>query len=235
MLAIFKRELRSYFTTPIGYIFSAVFLAAAGFIFSMTTLQVQSADVATYYQMLMYAYIVIIPLLTMKSFAEEKRSRTEQLILTSPVSLTGMVLGKFFAAFVMFIGTVALSSVAFIPLGIYGKDPNWAKVIGCTMGIVLIGICFIAIGLFMSSLTENQFVAAAGTVGVLCALVVIAVINGLINNYYVRLVLDWISIYSRYNNFAYGIFDFSSALYYISLCAVFLFLTVRVYEKRRVA
>lgn len=234
MTAIFKREMRSYFTTPTGFVFAAVFLCAAGFIFSITTLQMQSNDVSTYYQILMYAYIVIIPLLTMKSFAEEKRAKTEQLLLTSPVSLTSIVLGKFFAAAVMFIGTVALTGLFFIPLGVY-SDPNWARIIGCTVGIVFVGLSFISIGLFMSSLTESQFTAAVSTIAVLAGLVVIAVLNGLINNYYLRAVLDWISVYSRYANFTHGIFDIPAAVYYLSVCAVFLFLTVRVYDKRRTA
>ena len=112
MFAIYKRELHSYFTTPIGYVFMAVFLAVSGFCFSITTLQSQSSDVSTYFQFLMFAYIVIIPLLTMKTFAEERRTRTEQLLLTAPVSLTGMVMAKFLAAFTMFFGTLLLSAVS---------------------------------------------------------------------------------------------------------------------------
>lgn len=235
MLAIYKREMRSYFTTPTGYIFSAVFLLAAGFLFAFCTLQMQTSDVSAYFQFLMYAYIVVIPLLTMRSFAEEKKSGTEQLILTSPVSLTSVVLAKFFAAFTMFVGTLLVSCISFATLAIFAEDPNWARVIGCTVGILLIGMCFIAIGIFVSSLTENLFTAAIGTIAVLAGLVVVAVINGLIDTLWIRTILNWISIYSRYTNFTYGIFDVASAVYYVSICIVFLFLTVRVYEKRRLA
>ncbi len=234
MFAIYKREMRAYFTTPQGYLFMAIFLCASGFLFSLSTLLMQSSDTATYFQFLMYGYIVLVPLLTMKSFAEEKKAKTEQLLLTAPVSLWGMVLAKFFAAFTMFAGTVVISMLYYLVLGIYG-EPNWAKVIGCTVAMILIGSCFIAIGLFVSALTENQFVAAMGTIGVLAGLVVVAVLNGIIDSYALRLVLDWVSIYSRFTNFTQGIFDFASAFYYISLCAVFLFLSVRVYEKRRFA
>lgn len=234
MAAIYKREMRAYFTTPQGYIFIAIFLCASGFLFSLSTLQVQSSDMSLYFQFLMYGYIILIPLLTMKSFAEEKRMKTEQLLLTSPVGLRSVVTAKFLGAFTMFFGTVALSTAYFAVLGLYG-EVNWARVLGCTVGMILIGACFIAIGLFMSALTENQFVAAMTTMGVLAGLIVIAVINGIIDNYVVRSVLDWISIYSRFTNFSRGIFDFSGALYYVSMCGVFLFLTVRVYEKRRFA
>lgn len=233
MLAIYKREMRAYFTTPTGYVFVAVFLCAAGFLFSLTTLQAQSSDVSLYYQLLMIAYIVLIPLLTMRSFAEEKRSKTEQLLLTAPVRLWAMVAAKFFAALTLFAGTVALSSFAFVPYALYAKAPNWGRVLGCTVGIFLIGICFIAIGMFLSSLTENQFTASVCTIGVLAGLVALALLNSFLNSFLLRQILGWISIYSRFQNFALGIFDFSSAVYYLSLCIVFLFLTVRVYEKRR--
>ena len=235
MSAIYKRELRSYFQTPTGYIFAAVFLCASGFLLALTTLQMQSSDAGTYFTFLLYAYIVIIPLLTMRSLAEEKKNGTEQLLLTSPVSLVSMVLAKFLAAFTMFSGTLIVSCVYFLVVGKFATDPNWAKIIGCTLGMLLIGMCFIAIGIFVSSLTDNVFVAALGTVAILAALVVVNILNGLIDSYAVRLVLDWVSIYSRYLNFTYGIFDVASAFYYVSVCVVFLFLCVRVYEKRRLA
>lgn len=235
MFAIYKREMRSYFTTPTGYVFIVVFALASAFIFSLAVLQLQTSDVAMYYMILMYSYIILIPLLTMKSFSEEKRSKTEQLILTSPVGIVSVVFAKFFAALTMLAGSLALTLVYLIPLGKYAEDPNWGKVFGCLIGIILIGICFIAIGLFMSSLTENQFTAAVSTMAILAVLVVIAVINNIINVYAIRVVLDWISIYSRFSNFTYGIFDVPSCVYYLSVCAVFLFLTVRVFERRRIA
>ena len=235
MTAIYKREMRSYFTTPTGYIFAAVFLCASGFLFSVATLREQNADAAVYFQLLIYAYIVIVPLLTMRTFAEEKKNGTEQLILTSPVSLTGVVIAKFLAAFTMFLGTLLVSCTFFGAFAIYATDPNWAKVIGCAVGVVLIGMCFIAIGLFVSSLTDNLFVAALGTIAILAGLVFVAILNNYIDVYFIRMILNWISIYSRYGNFANGMFDIASAVYYISVCIVFLFLTVRVYEKRRLA
>ncbi len=232
MFAIYKREMRSYFTTPIGYVFIAVFLAASGFSFALTTLQVQSSDVSLYFQILMFAYIVILPLLTMKTFAEERRTRTEQLLLTAPVSLPGMVLAKFFAAFTMFFGTLLTSALYFYPMSLYG-DVNWARAWGSLIAMILIGMTFIAIGIFVSSLTDNQFTASFGTIGILLVLMIVAMLNNIIDSYAVRLVLDWLSIYSRYMNFTYGIFDFGAVVYYTSLCVVFLFLSVRVFEKRR--
>ncbi len=238
MFAIYKKEMRGYFTTPIGYIFMAIFLCASGFIFGLTTLQVQNADVGTYFTILIFANIVLVPLLTMKSFAEERRTRTEQLLLTSPVSLTGMVMAKFLSALTMYAGTLLLTALYYIPLTQYMAendyyDPNGPKFIGCMIAAFLVGMCFIAIGIFISSVTENQFAAACGTIAVLAILLVISMLNSLIDSQFIRSILAWISVYSRYGNFSNGIFDFAAVVYYVSISAVFVFLTVRVFERRR--
>ncbi|MBO4229160.1 MAG: ABC transporter permease, partial [Clostridia bacterium] len=106
MSAIYKREMRAYFTSPIGYLYIAVFFAANGALFSYLTLEAgSSSDIGNYFLIVMFLFIVLIPLLTMKLFCEERKQKTEQLLLTAPVSLTEMVLGKFFAAYTMFAGT----------------------------------------------------------------------------------------------------------------------------------
>jgi len=233
MLAIYKREMRSYFTTSAGYVFAALFLAVSGLLFGLFTMKLyQTTDVSMYYQMLMIAYVIVIPMLTMKSFAEEKRTKTEQLLLTAPVSLFSIVFAKFLAAFTMFVGTIAVTWIYIIPLTMYG-EPNMGRVFGCMVAVTLVGMCFIAIGIFVSSLTDNQFTAVIGTIGILAALLGLAMANPSIDFYPLRALLSFFSIYSRYNNFTYGMFDYAAAFYYISVCAIFLFLTVRVYERRR--
>lgn len=233
MLAIYKREMRSYFSTTTGYVFCAVFLAASGLLFGLLTMEInKTTDVSMYYQFLMFAYIVILPLLTMKSFSEERRTRTEQLLMTSPISIFSMVGAKFLAAFTMFIGTVALTMLYYIPLSLYGEI-NMGRALGCLIAIVFIGACFLAIGIFVSSLTDNQFSAALGTIGILLLLMGISFVNSLIDFEWVRSVLSFVSIYSRYSAFTYGVFDFAAAVYYISICGIFLFLSCRVFEKRR--
>ena len=128
MFAIYKKEMRNYFTTPLGYVFMAVFLAVSGFMFAFSTFQSQTSDISGYFQMMIFGYIVIVPVLTMRSFSEERRSRTEQLLLTAPVSITGMVFAKFLAAFTMFAGTVLLSCLYYLPLFNYSESgPNVAK------------------------------------------------------------------------------------------------------------
>ncbi len=233
MLAIYKREMRAYFTTSAGYVFAALFLALSGFLFGLFTMKFeQTTDVSGYYQMLMFAYVIVIPMLTMKTFAEERRTKTEQLLLTAPVSLFSIVFAKFLAAFTMFIGTLAITWIYMIPLCMYG-EPNMGRVFGCMVAVALVGMCFIAIGIFVSSLTDNQFTAVLGTIGILAALLGVAMLNAVIDFYPLRVVLAFFSIYSRYNYFTYGLFDYAAAFYYISVAAVFLFLAVRVYERRR--
>lgn len=234
MLAIYKREMLSYFTSPIGYVFIAVFLALNAFIFSICTLMAgEGSSVGTYFMFVMFIFIVLVPLLTMKSFSEERKMRTEQLILTSPVSLMGMVFAKFLAAFTMFGGTfLGGNLINFATLYMYG-EPNTAVLISSSIGILLIGAAFIAIGLFVSAMTENQLVAAVGTMGILIFLLLIGFLTPYIDSYVVRTVLNWISIYSRFGNFSYGILDPATFVYYFSICFVFMFITVRIYEKRR--
>ncbi|MBR2432418.1 MAG: ABC transporter, partial [Clostridia bacterium] len=102
MFAIYKKELRSYFTNPHGYVFAGIFLALSALVFSYTTLLMQSYDTTLYFTVMVFALVVLVPLLTMRLFTEEKKLRTEQLLLTAPVTITGMVLGKFLAAFTLF-------------------------------------------------------------------------------------------------------------------------------------
>lgn len=233
MKAIYKRELRSYFTTPAGYVFLSIFLAANGVLFSIFTLkQGTKSSVESYFTYAIMAFILLIPILTMKVFSEEKKGRTEQLLLTAPVSLSGIVLGKFFAAYTVFMIGVAISSVNFLILSQYG-DPSGAVIIGSLLCILLIGAACVAIGVFISSLTENQIVAAIITMAVLLVMIMLSVFNSYIASPFLRTVLNWVSILNRYSNFSYGIFDFPALLYYLSLSGVFLFLTVRVLERRR--
>ena len=236
MLAIYKKELRSYFTSATGYVFIAAFLAVSGFLFSMFTMQYATAgddiDLGTYYITVMFMCSILVPLLTMKSFSEERKLKTEQLLLTSPVSLGSMVGAKFLAAYTMFAGTFLISCFDYVVLFRYG-DPTPGILFGYTIAMLLLGAAFVAIGIFVSSLTENQLTAAVGTIAILIFMLMINFLNEYIDFAAVRVVLNWLSIYSRFFNFTYGIFDFAALVYYASISIVFLFLTVRVYEKRR--
>ena len=234
MLAIFKREMRSYFTSPVGYMFSAIFFAVSGFLFMLNTVQAgEESNYSGYFSILLFLFIVIIPLLTMKLISEETKMKTDQLIMTAPITLADIVLGKYLAALTMFGGSFIISSaIYYIPLAMYG-NPNLALYIGCVFGIFLVGSAFISIGIFISSLTENQFISAFGTIGAIIFLLFVSSLNSYINNEAVRNFLSGLSITSRYSYFSYGLFSYDSLIYFISLSAVFLFLTIRVFEKRR--
>ena len=236
MGAIFKKELRSYFTSPVGYVYIAAFLAISGFAFSMLTVQYGASgsdyDLTTYFTIIMFVFSILVPLLTMKIFADERRMKTEQLLLTAPVSLPGMVAAKFLAAYIMFAGTFLVSCLDFYVLFKYG-EPQPGVLFGYVVSILLLGGAFVAIGVFVSALTENQITAAVVTIGILLLMLSINFLNSYIDVTWLRVVLNWISIYGRFSNFTYGIFDFSALLYYASIIVVFLFLTVRVYEERR--
>jgi len=233
MFAIYKRELKSYFTTPLGYIFMALFLCANGLMFSYATLkQGVNSNVFSYFRYLLMAFILVIPILTMKLFSEEKKLKTEQLLLTSPVNLWQVVIGKFLAAYSLFAITFAVGSFCFLVLYQYGT-PNVAVVLGSILGILLVGAACISVGVFISSLTENQLISAIGTMAILLAFIFASYFNSFIASRVVRSVLSWISILSRFGNYMYGVFDIGALLYYLSITFVFLFLTVRVFEKRR--
>jgi len=234
MLAIFKRELRSYFITPIGYVFIVVFMVMSGLAFSFTTLKTGSSDVSTYYLILMFFFIVLIPLLTMKLLSEEKKLKTEQILLTSPVTITQMVLAKFLAAYTLFAATLLTSCINFVTLYMYG-EPNTAVLVATTLGILLIGGVFIALGLFVSSLTENQLISALISIAAIFGMLGLGLVSAYIPDtaHVFRSVIKWFSIFDRYYSFTYGFFDFNSLVYYISVCAAFIFFTIRVYEKRR--
>ena len=145
-----------------------------------------------------------------------------------------MVLGKFFAAYTMFAGTfLAAAVLELIPYVMYCKDVNLATILSNVIGILLIGGAFTAIGMFISALTENQFIAAISTIAIIALLLLINFANSYISAEWVRVVLSWISIFSRFSDFTYGILNFASLAYYASIIFVFVFVTIRVYERRR--
>ncbi|MBQ7336580.1 MAG: ABC transporter [Clostridia bacterium] len=254
MFAIYRKEMRSYFINPIGYVYLGIFLVFSALLCCYTTIVSGSYSTTNYFFYLIVSFIILIPLLTMRLFAEERKMKTEQMLLTAPVSLTGMVLGKYFAALTLFVSGILLSCVNFIPLYVIANaeragnsyslthiGPVTGQIVGSVIAVILLGAALIAVGTFISALTENQLSAAVITIGVIAVMVLLNVLNlltdsdgqPLIGSYVIRAVIDWISVLSRYTIFSTGIFDYSSLLYYISLAFVFLFLTVRVYEKRR--
>ncbi|MDD4124868.1 MAG: ABC transporter permease [Eubacteriales bacterium] len=238
MFAVYRRELRSYFITPIGYIFAGMFLAVSGLLFSFTILQTNNSGDYTYAGMyeyflyLLFVFSILIPLLTMKLLSEEKKQKTEQLLMTSPISLTGIIMAKYCAALTIFAGTLGVNFFNFLLLLKYGS-PNMTIVMSNILGLFLIGAAFIAVGVFLSSLTENQLVAAVSSIAVEVALLLVGILVNKIELTFFRVFLRWFSVLDRYDPFTGGYFDIAAIIYFISFTGVFLFLTIRVYEKRR--
>lgn len=230
MYAIFKREVKAYFYSPIAYVLIGMFIFISS-IFFLQNLFGQSGDFNNNLQSMCVILLFIIPILTMKLLAEDRKNGTEVLLVTSPASLTNIVLGKFLAAFfVFFIMTVATFIYPIIQIA-FGSALT-AQLVGGYVGFILLGASCISVGVFASSLTENQIIAAViGFISLLTMWLIDFVAKfaqGIVSK-----VLMWFSIVSRYDDFNRGILNLSPIVYYLSFIAVFLFLTIRVIEKRR--
>lgn len=232
MGAIFRREVQSYFTSPIGYIFLAAFYAFSAFFFTTSSLQSGSTKMDTMFSQLMIILVVLIPILTMRTMSEDKKTKTDQCLLTAPVSLGGIVAGKFLAALVVYTCAVLVTVVYAVILSAYA-EMDWLVIIGNVIGLELFGAAFIAVGIFCSSLTENQVVAAVISFICILALNMLSTIGALLPWDWLSEIFSKVSFYERYYGFTYGLFDLSNVLFFISAIVVFLFFTVRVLEKRR--
>ena len=232
MPAIWKRELQSYFYTPVGYVFMGVFLALSGTFFYMLMLGSRSSDVLTFLGQLSYLWMLLSPVLTMRLLAEEKQKRTDQLLLTSPVSLPGIVLGKYLAAFTVMIFTVLLTLIYVLIIAMYGAVYPSELLVGY-LGFILQGGAFLALDLFISGCASSQVTAAVTAFGVNLALWLLDLLAGSMTQSWVRDVLYFFSLYDRYNPFLMGQLSFASIGYDLSFIAAFLALTIHRLDSRR--
>ncbi len=233
MMAILKRELSSYFTSPIGYVFLAVFYFFSG-LFFYSVLYSNTTDITYVFSGLFTVLLFIVPLLTMRLLSEEKKQKTDQLLLTAPVSLTGLVMGKFLAALCMY--AIALSVTVVYALILAGfASPEWMVVIGNIFGALLLGAALISIGLFISSMTENQMIAAVGSFAVMMFILMMDSFATMLPAAFsfVGALLQSLSFMTRYTELTTGILNIGTVLFFVSVAVVFNFLTVRVLEKRR--
>jgi ABC-2 type transport system permease protein len=233
MRAILKRELKSYFSSPIGYVCVAVLLALFGFYFFQVMLMGSSSLVGSVYSTMFLWSMMIIPILTMKSMSEDKRNKTDQALLTAPVSVTSIVLGKFFAAFFVF-GIAKIGSLLpVVIISFFASNFGWGLVFDNLLGSLFYGAAMIAIGVFISSLTESQIIAAIGTFIISIFLMVIDQVSSSAGNAALNTVVGWISFNSRYQPFTMGMFDVSSVVFFFSVAAIFIFLAARKLESKR--
>jgi ABC-2 type transport system permease protein len=231
MFAIFKKEVRSYFYSPIAYVLIGLFVLLVSAFFYLGNIKSQSADFTQVLPTIGFILVFIIPMLTMRILSEDRKNGTEVLLITSPVSLTSVVLGKFLAMMFVFFVMICITFIYPIIIFAFGKPPI-APLITSYIGLILLGAAFISLGVFASALTENQIISVViSFVSLLFIQLIDAVGNaagGLIST-----VLHWFSLQSRYSDFTAGQLSLASIVYYLSFIAVFLFLTIRVIEKRR--
>jgi len=225
MWAVIKKELKSYFTTPIGYIFIGVFLIALSISFYFSVIGAGSVNLERIYYSLptIIVLAVIIPLLTMRSFSEERKSGTEQLLLTSPLSITKIVLGKFIAATVVVVITELISFMYFAITSHFGA-PHVQTALVTMFGFLLFCMMYIAFGIFASSLTENQVIAGVITVAFL-------VISLFTNN--ISSSLEGITLIDYYTKFAQGIISIENIISLLLFTFVFISLTIIVMQRRK--
>lgn len=238
MKAIFKRELKALFFTPVGYVFMAFFLLVSGFFFWGYNLSPGSSDMSGFFNRVVYILTLFTPILTMRLFTEEKRSRTDQLILTAPVSLAAITAGKFFAAAAALAITLAVTLAYPLIIVLFGTLAV-GSVVTNYIGCFLLGCVYLSVGILISSLCENQITAAVATLVVNIMLQVLENVPQMLSSgswfFWLGRLFYWLSLNDRNSDFAAGLLSPSNVLYLCSVCFVMLFLTVRVLDRRRFA
>ena len=251
ILAIAHKELKSYFASPIAYIVIGFFALLYGWFYAVmlqffvrASLQMgqpgmggpQSANVnemmiRPLMQNVLILVLFIMPMVTMRTYAEEKRSGTIELLLTSPLTDAQIVLGKFLGAMGLYAVALAVTLIHMAILFIYG-NPEWKPIATAYLGLFLFGGCFISVGMFISSLTKNQIIAGMATFGVFLFLWVINWI-GSFTGPTVSGVLDYLSVVNHADDFWKGVIDTTHLIYYVSFIAFGLFLTAKSVDTER--
>ena len=245
VVAIARRELQSYFASPIAYVMLGLFALIFGWMFysflrffaeqslRMSQMGMQGPQALNVNEMmirplLLQAGVVVLfflPMLTMRSFAEEKRSGTIELLLTSPLSDWEIVLGKYAGAMSLYVVMLAVSALNFAWLFAFG-NPEVGPIVVGYLGLLLMGGSFVAIGLFISNLTRNQLVAAALTFSVLLMLLLVNWI-GDSSGPIVRAIVSGLSVFQHFEDFSRGVIDTQHVVYYLSFIGFGLFLAAR--------
>lgn len=232
MLAIIKRELSSYFCSAIGYIILTIFYIFSGIYFFATCLASNNASLNYVFGNLLTVVVFLIPILTMRLISEDKKQKTDQALFTAPVTLTGIALGKYFSALIVYLMSISVTLIYAVIISFF-TSPDWPVIFCNFIGIFLLGAAFIAIGMFLSSLTENQVVAAVACLGVAIFILITEPIADIISIDLISKGLKATSFTMHYNNFTLGILNIVDCLFFLSVSFIFVFLTVRVFQKKR--
>ena len=232
MIAIMKREFNAYFNSALGFVILAVFFLATGYFFMYGNLYSMSGDLTIVFSNMFTILMFIIPVLTMRLMSEDKKLKTDQILLTTPVSITSIVYGKFLAALSVFTLGVSITIVYGIILNNFGQV-DWLVIFGNIVGLLLLGGAMISVGLFASALTENQLIAALGGFAGMLLIMMIDAFANAVTNPMLNSIISQLSLTTRYMDFTFGLFDISHIIFFLSIIAVFNFFTIRVIEKRR--
>ena len=221
MKAVLKKELKAYFLSPVGYVVIGIFLLFFSISFQYDIIGYLSVDLGYLYSFTgAWGLVIIIPILTMRSFSEERKSGTEQLLFTSPTSMFKVVMGKFLAAIMVIAITLIISLVYFVILSFFGK-PNIVTTLVQILGFLLMSMAAISVGLFASSLTENQVVSGIITVAFL-----------LLNVFVDSKVLN-LNLLNYYSNFQSGVISVEDVISLLLYAFVFISLTIIVMQRRK--
>lgn len=231
MKAIFKREFKSYFTSPIGYVILAVYFFFLGLLFSVSYAYGDS-DITSVIGGVTLLSAFAIPILTMRLISEDKKNKTDQALITAPVKISGIVLGKFFAAFLVFAICFAPTVIFRAIIGAY-VDIEITSYLYALFGMLLLGAALISIGMFISSLTESPVIAAILSIAVNMVVVYMSSFAQMTKNSFLSGLFESMAFIDRYQNFTENIFSVPDVVYFVTIAAAFIFLTVRSLEKKR--
>ncbi|NLV59087.1 MAG: ABC transporter permease subunit [Clostridiales bacterium] len=232
MRAMLRRELRAYFLTPLGYVIIAVMYFFTAYYFFTYNVYGNTTDTSTLFAMLFSVAMFLVPVLTMRLLSEERRAKTEQTLLTAPISRLGIVLSKYAAALLIYLLSISGTLVMAAVLEVYSQ-PDWPMVIGNFIGLFLLGAALIAICLLISAFTESQVMAAVGGFGVSLFLTLMDALTYVVQSPLLRVFFVQISFNDRYHGFTLGIVDAASVCFFLSISGLFLALTVVALERRR--
>ncbi|MCL5264217.1 MAG: ABC transporter permease [Chloroflexi bacterium] len=231
VLTLTEKELRTYFVSPLAYVVIAAFLVVTGVFFAGIFIGSHQATMEYTFQNMSVILLLVSPMLAMRLLSEEQRSGTIELLLTSPVRDIEVVLGKFFASLVFLVTMLGLTLYYVLLLTRFGS-PEAGPILSGYLGIFLLGAAFLAIGLFTSSLTSNQVVAAFLTIAILLVLWVLDALTSMFGSS-ASAVLSYLSLSKHISDLPKGLIDTKDLIYFLSLIVACIFLTTRSLEARR--
>lgn len=232
MSVIFKRDLLAYFRTPVGYVFMSVFLSLSGLIFYLYNLQNLSGDLLTFLSQLTLLVMLLCPLLTMRLICEERQKRTDQMLLTSPVGVGSMIVGKYFAAAAVMLLTILLTNVYTLIIALCGRVYAGEWLVGY-LGFSLQSLAFLALDLFVTCFAKNQMTGAVTAFGANFLLWMADLLADHLPSGWMSSTLNFISLYERYEPFRLGQLSYSGILFFVSFIACCLVAATRVMDARR--